>query len=269
MKGLTNMKNFSNTQLFSKSQRDELKIIRQKYKKTSDEISLLFVVNNEEDVIEETIQSFFLEISNKVPPKIIVAEDGSVDNTKKILLNLTKTTPITLVTEKNKKGYMQATQDGLMHIDSDIIFITDSDGQFVPSDFWKLYQELEKYDIIIGWKKNRADPVWRKCIAKGYHLLVRKVFGLPLHDPNTAFRIIRKKVLDDITPETKLMKYSFWTEFTIRAFKKGYRMIEIPINHKKRLNGKSHIYNLKIFPIMLISQLSNLFKLWKELKTHY
>jgi len=262
------MKSFSNNPFLSESKIDQLKLIKQKYKKTSKTISILFVVHNEEDVIEETIKSFFHEISNNVPPKIIVAEDGSVDNTKKILQNLSKTTSMTLVTEKNKKGYMRATKDGLMCINSDIIFVTDSDGQFVPSDFWKLYKELENHDIIIGWKKNRADPVWRKVIAKGYHLLVRKVFGLPIHDPNTAFRIIRKKVLNDITHETMHLKYSFWTEFTIRAFKKGYRIIEIPINHKKRLNGKSHIYNLNLFPQMLISQLSNLFKLWKELKIH-
>jgi glycosyltransferase involved in cell wall biosynthesis len=261
------MKNFSTNQPLSRLHRNLLKSIRQKYKKTSNPISILFVVHNEEEVIEETIQSFFHEIDNKVPPKIIVAEDGSADDTKKILLNLRKTISMTLVTGKNKKGYMRATKDGLMQVNSDIIFITDSDGQFVPSDFWKLYEELENYDVIIGWKKNRADPPWRKIIAKSYHLLVRIVFRLPIHDPNTAFRIIRKKVLDDITHETQYLKYSFWTEFTVRAFNKGYRVTEIPINHKKRLNGKSHIYSLNKFPQMLITQITGLFKLWRELKT--
>jgi glycosyltransferase involved in cell wall biosynthesis len=131
------MKKFSDNQLISEFKRGELQLIKQRYKKTSKKISILFVVHNEEDVIEETIQSFFHEISNNVPPKIIVAEDGSVDNTKKILQNLSKTTSITLVTEKNKKGYMRATKDGLECINSEIIFVTDSDGQFVPSDFWK------------------------------------------------------------------------------------------------------------------------------------
>ena len=262
------MKNLSDNQPLSKPNRDELQFIKQKYKKTSDSISILFVVHNEEEVIEGTIQKFFHEISNKIPPKIIVAEDGSTDNTKKILLNMSKTTPMTLVTGKNKKGYMRATKDGLMHVNSDIVFITDSDGQFVPSDFWKLYKELENYDMIIGWKKNRSDPTWRQIIAKSYHLLVRSVFRFPIHDPNTAFRIIRKKLLDDITYETQYLKYSFWTEFTVRAYNNGYRIMEVPINHKKRLNGKSHIYSLNKFPQMLISQLTGLFKLWNELKTH-
>jgi glycosyltransferase involved in cell wall biosynthesis len=261
------MKSIGKSQFLLKPNKKELERIKKQYKSKSDQISILFVVHNEERVIEETIQDFFHEISNREPPNIIVAEDGSTDGTKKLLLKMSKTINIKLVTGKNKKGYMRATKDGLMQANSDVIFITDSDGQFVASDFWKLYNELDNYDMIIGWKNNRADPIWRKIIANSFHFLVRKIFSLSLHDPNTAFRIIKKKVLVDTIQETKYLEYSFWTEFTVRAFSKGYNITEIPINHKKRW-GKSHIYSLKLFPQMLISQLVGLFKLWKELKTN-
>jgi dolichol-phosphate mannosyltransferase len=231
-----------------------------------DPISLLFVVNNEEETIEKTILSFINEINKETPLQIVVAEDGSTDKTKEILLELENRVPLKLVTGNKKKGYMNATKDGLMTTNSKWVFITDSDGQFVPSDFWKLQKEVEKYDLIIGWKKNRADPPWRILMSKTYHLLVRAIFGLPVHDPNTAFRFVEKKMLKDITHETKYLKHSFWTEFTIRAFRRGYSLTETPINHRRRQKGKSHIYNIKKFPQMLISQITGLFKLWKELR---
>lgn len=265
-KGLKIMKSVGNNRSFLESDKDGLNLIRLKYKKTFDPISIVFLAHNEGKVMEKTIQSFFFEISNEVPSKIIVAEDGSTDDTKELLFNLSKKISMRLVTGKKKKGYMKATKDGLEQVHSDLIFVTDSDGQFVPSDFWKLYKERENYDLIIGWKKNRADSPWRLILAKTYHSLVRVLFGLPIQDPNTAFRIVKKKVLDDVIHETKYLKYSFWTEFTVRAFRKGYTLTEIPINHKKRLNGKSRIYTLNRFPNILISQLTGLFKLWKELR---
>lgn len=230
--------------------------------RTQEEISLLFVVHNEEKIIT----SFVNEISKITNLQIVVAEDGSTDSTKKILSKLKNRLPMEIVTAKKKKGYMNATRDGLLSTKSKQVFITDSDGQFVPSDFAKLYKKRKNFDLTVGWKKNRSDAPWRIIIAKTFHVLVRAIFGLPIHDPNTAFRIVRKETLVDIANETKYLKYSFWTEFTIRAFRKGYSLTEIPIEHKNRVYGKSHIYSLKNFPEMLTSQLAGLFKLWKELR---
>ncbi len=231
-----------------------------------DQISILFVVNNEEEIIEKIIISFVNEIGREFHFQIVVAEDGSTDKTKEILSVLKEKLPMKIVTGKKKKGYMNATKDGLIETNSKLVFITDSDGQFIPSDFWKLQKEEEKYDLIVGWKKQRVDSPWRILIAKVYNFMVRALFGLPIHDPNTAFRIVRKRVIDDITLETKYLKYSFWTEFTIRAFKKGYTLTEKPITHRKRVNGKSHIYKLDKLPFMFFSQILGIFRLWKELR---
>lgn len=257
MKGIGN-------QLFPESNQDGKMSLWQKEK--CNPISTLFLVHNEEKVIEQTIIKFTSELRKHISIQIIVAEDGSTDGTKKVLNKLSKRISMKLVTNKNKKGYMKATKDGLFQTNSEFVFITDSDGQFIPSDFWRLYTERNNYDIIVGWKKNRADSPWRLIIANTFHLLIRRIFDLPIHDPNTAFRIINKKVLDDITKETQYLKYSFWTEFSVRAFKKGYTLKEIEITHKKRIHGKSQIYSQSKIPNMLLLQLFGLFKLWKSVR---
>ena len=257
MKGIGN-------QLFPESNQDGKMSLWQKEK--SNPISILLLVHNEEKVIEKTILNFNSELRKHIRIQIIVAEDGSTDGTKKILNKLSKRISMKLITSKKRKGYLKATKDGLLQTNSEFVFITDTDGQFIPSDFWKLYKERNNYDIVVGWKKNRADSPWRLIIAKAFHLLIRRIFDLPIHDPNTAFRIINKKVLDDITAETRYLKYSFWTEFSVRAFKKSYTLKEIQITHKKRMNGKSQIYFHTKIPNMLLSQLLGLLKLWKSVR---
>ena len=85
---------------------EQIEYTRDKHKKKSNKITILFVVNNEEEIIEETINGFFHEVSNQLSPNIIVAEDGSTDNTKDILRNLSKKLNMSIVTDITKKGYM-------------------------------------------------------------------------------------------------------------------------------------------------------------------
>jgi len=61
------------------------------------------------------------------------------------------------------------------------------------------------------------------------------------------------------------MKYSFWTEFTVRAHKKGFNITEVSVNHRRRRSGTTRLYNLDNLMSIVLSQLIGLFKLWKEL----
>lgn len=92
------------------------------------------------------------------------------------------------------------------------------------------------------------------------------IFRLPVHDPDTAYRLIKKDLIKNITEDVNLLPYSFWTEFTVRAFRKGFGIAEVPVVHKRRLNGDTHLYQLNKLSGIMISQLVGLSKLWKELK---
>ena len=162
------------------------------------EVSLLLPVHNEAEIIERTILEFYNEIGTKIPLEICVSEDGSTDGTKDILLQLNEKIPLMLVLGERRKGYLGGVKDGLRKMHSDFVFFTDSDGQHVASDFWKLYEKREDYDMIIGRKIRRSDPAHRVVISKVFHLLVRTLFRLPIHDPDTAFRLINVKVIDKV-----------------------------------------------------------------------
>jgi len=229
-------------------------------------ISLLLPAHNEEDTIEKTIIDFYQEIGTKIPIEIVISEDGSTDRTKEVLLGLSKKIPLTLILGQERKGYMRGVKDGLLKATGDYVFFSDSDGQHIPSDFWKLYQQRNSYDLVVGRKIKRQDPAHRIVISTVFHLLVKIFFGMPVRDPDTAYRLIRRRVLDEVMDDTVLLKYSFWTEFTVRAFKKGFKVTEVPVVHKRRLKGDTRLYkSSKLFSI-IVSQMLGLFKLWRILR---
>lgn len=232
---------------------------------TSTEVSLLLPVYNEAEIIERIILEFHNEIGTKIPLEICVSEDGSTDGTREALLQLNEKMPLTLVLGERRKGYLGGVKDGLRKMHSDFVFFVDSDGQHVASDFWKLYEKREDYDMIIGRKIKRGDPAHRIIISKVFHFLVRTLFRLPLHDPDTAFRLINAKVIDKVLEETRFLEYSFWTEFTVRAHAKGFRLGEVPVIHKNRLNGSTHLYSSGKLISIIVKQLIGLSKLWIEI----
>jgi glycosyltransferase involved in cell wall biosynthesis len=239
----------------------------EKYQKqrTETTISLLLPAHNEAHTIQGTILEFYNEIATKLPVEIIVSEDGSTDGTKKALIELSGKIPIKLILGKERKGYMKGVKDGLKLVSSDYVFFSDSDGQHLASDFWHLYEKRLDYDLIVGKKIKRVDPPHRILISKVFHLIIKALFKLPIRDPDTAYRLIRREVVEDVIDEATILKYSFWTEFTVRAFKKGYKVAEVPVVHRGRLDGSTRLYDSSKLVKIILSQFVGLFKLCSEL----
>lgn len=217
--------------------------------------------------IGPVLKELYDEIARQVKMEIIVREGGSTDGTKEALIRLSQSIPLKPVLREEKRGFMRDVRDGLRQANTDYVLYIDSDGQYVASDFWNLYEKRDNYDMIIGYKTKRADPPHRIFLSKAFHAMVRVLFKLPLHDPDCGYRIMKKRVIDSIVEEVKFLEYSFWSEFTIRAFKKGFRLLEVPIQHRRRFSGSTKLYTPSKLLKIIIFQLVGLLKLWKELRT--
>lgn len=217
------------------------------------------------------ISEFYGEISERIPLKILVVEDGSTDGTKEILLKLSRIFPIYLLLGKERRGYSKAVVEGLKRIDTEYIFFTDGDGQHVAGDFWKLYKLRDKYDIMSGWRVKRADAFHRKVMSKVFQWIVKGAFRLPnFHDITASYKLMRSDVAKLLANEWKYMEESFWTEFTIRAYQKGFKIAEVSVSHRGR-TGNPHprstrVYKPSKIPRIALSQVISLFKLRKELR---
>lgn len=234
---------------------------------TVDRISLVLVVHNEAGSIERVIREFYKEIGEKIPLEIIVAEDGSTDGTREMLYRLSKEIPMHLITGEKRKGYIGGIKTGLAAASSEYVFFSEADGQYVPYDFWKFYELRKEFDLIIGKKVKRCDPVLRIVMSKLFHLFVRVIFRLPVDDPDTGFRLMKRKVVRDLIESVRFLKYSAGTEFTIRAWMKGYKIHQVLCRHRFRTYQKSrYIPPLKRMPLVFLTQFLGLRRLISEIK---
>jgi len=232
------------------------------------EVTFLFPVHNEAETIETVISEFYNEVGSKIPSKILVVEDGSIDGTKEVLEKLSDKIPMTLMMDNQRRGYSQAIIRGLKKVNTKYVFLTDSDGQHFAKDFWSLYEYKDKYDILSGWRVKRADCLHRKIMSRLFQIIAKSLFKMSsLHDITAPYRLMLSDVAKSIANECKFMKESFWTELTIRALQKGCTIREIPISHRTRIGkGSTRVYLPTKIPKIAIAHLAGLSKLWLELR---
>jgi len=227
-----------------------------------DNFSIVMPVYNEAPVIEKVIADFHaIVIKNEPGFKLIVMEDGSNDGTKDILNELNRKIPFTLITTKGRKGYTRAFRDALKIAGTDLVFFTDSDGQHNPHDVFKMLAELGAFDIVSGCKCPRRDPFHRRFMSKIYNNFFFLLFGLKVKDINSGFKLIRKKVVDDILPEVQDMRHCVMSEFILKSFLRGYRIKEVPVDHFPRPQGSTNIFKPKELPFIIAGIIRSLLRI--------
>ena len=230
-------------------------------------LTVVMPVYNEAEGIEKIISEFYDEIVRKTGAEFTIAEDGSTDGTKEILQKISTKIPILLYLGSERKGYARAAKDALRRANSPYVFFSDSDGQYVPSDFWSLWDHRFDADLVIGRKIRRAEGIHRLILSKGFHAITRVLFDVKLHDIDCGFRLVKRTLLLAILDNVEELEYSFWGEFTIRALASKARIVEVPISQRPRVGGDTRIYLPKKLPKIVAKQLLGLFRLKRELRS--
>jgi glycosyltransferase involved in cell wall biosynthesis len=229
-------------------------------------VSLVFPVHNESFIIEQTLRNYIAELAGRVPElEVIVAEDGSTDDTKVVLERLEGELPINLFMSDERKGYQEAVRDAIAHATKPWLFIVDSDYQFAAIDIWRLDPHRKTHDVILGMNRPRKDPFYRVFLSWGYNWLMRLVFNLPYRDMDTGFRLIRRSVAEEIAPEVRHMSF-FTAEFVVRAHYAGYKILEVPVHHYARKIGSTTIFFISRLFLICVYQIIGIFRLKKEFR---
>jgi len=228
-------------------------------------ISMVFPVCNESFIIEQTLRNYVAEFQGRVPDfEVIVAEDGSTDDTKTVLERLAKELPIKLYMSDERKGYQQAMIDALQYATKPWVFAVDSDYQFAAIDFWRLDPRRRTEDIILGIKCPRRDPFYRIWLSWIFNFLLRLFFRVPYRDMDTGFRLIRRPILEELAPQLKHMS-TFTAELVVRTDHAGYRICEVPVHHYARKIGTTTIYFISGLFVICFQQFAGLLALKREL----
>ena len=176
--------------------------------------------------------------------EVIVINDGSKDDTAKILDELARIYPehVRIVHHQKNRGYGGALRSGFATASKDFVFYTDGDAQYDPAELGKLYACLSPdVDVVQGWKIERHDPLHRKVIGRLYHHCVRWWFGLHLRDVDCDFRLFRRHVLESFPLESN--SGCITVEMMTRVEQGGFRVVEVPVHHYFRAYGQSQFFN--------------------------
>ncbi|MFH0826605.1 MAG: glycosyltransferase family 2 protein [Candidatus Omnitrophota bacterium] len=229
------------------------------YKKS---ISIILLVYNEEEIIEDVIKGFYNKVIRNVPKaRLIIAEDGSTDGTKRILQRLITEIPFHLIESRFRKGYTHALKDALCSAQTELLFFSDADGQHEPEDFFRLLAAIDDFGIVSGCRVNRRDPMHRLILSKIYNMLIFLLFGLRTTDINSGFKLITKEVFNAVRDDIGYFEYCAASELVLRAYLKGYKIQELPVCHMPRAVSKTKIFTTPQLPFIVGKCIKSLLKI--------
>ncbi len=222
-----------------------------------DKLYIIIPAYNEEENIEKVVKDWYLVIDkmNK-GSRLVVIDDGSKDNTYKILKKLSNKYPKLISITKENEGHGATLLYGYRYAiknKCDYIFQTDSDGQTSSKEFWSFWDERQDYDMIIGSRYHRQDGISRVIVTKFLRFIIYMKFHVWVEDANTPFRLMKASVLKS---KIKLVPPKFHLSNVIISviYKKYNLKVKYKrITFKPRQAGVNSINLKKIFKIGLKS----------------
>lgn len=200
-------------------------------------LSIFMPCYNEEANVERVTKAALdagLRVTDDL--EVIVVNDGSRDRTGEIADRLAAADPrVRAVHNIPNQGYGGAVVRGLSEARKEWIFFTDGDGQFDMNEIPLLAGLLDRCDFAVGYRLKRADPWIRKLNAWAWCTLVRALFGLKVRDIDCAFKLLPRKLMQQIKLESRGALIS--TELLARAARAGYRIEEVGVHHYPRTAG--------------------------------
>jgi len=227
-------------------------------------ISAVLPAFNEEAIIERTVRHVADVLRTQASDfEIIVSNDGSRDNTAAVLTDLQAREPglhLRIVTHERNRGYGAALASGFDAARKDLVFLTDGDKQFDVTELKDFLPAMDgQTDLVIGWRRRRADPPMRKLNALGWKLLVNLLFGYTARDVDCAFKLFRRRVWESMTVQSRGATFS--AEFLIKARRLGFHVTELPVSHFPRTAGSP----TGARPDVIVRAFVELFTLWRNL----
>ena len=187
--------------------------------------------------------------------EVLVVDDNSPDGTGELADRLAGENPRVHVLHRSQKeglgkAYIAGFRWALDH-GYDLVFEMDADFSHDPRFLPTFLDAIQDADLVIGSRYKTGVnvinwPISRLLLSLGANQYARLVTGLPLADSTGGFKCFRRQVLEAIPLErVRSNGYAFQIEMSYRAWKKGFRLKEIPIVFTDRVEGQSKM-NRKI-----------------------
>ncbi|MCC6178242.1 MAG: glycosyltransferase family 2 protein [Chloroflexi bacterium] len=202
-------------------------------------ISAVIPAYNEERAIASTVEGVVSAFDDLVGDyEVIVVDDGSRDGTAEIVRGLAGRYPaVRMVSHPTNRGYGATLATGFAAATRDLLFLTDGDKQFDARELSAFLPLLGQADLVIGYRRPRADPWVRRLYGWGWNWLVNTLFGYTARDVDCAFKLFPRRILNELNVHST--GHTFSPELLIKARRAGYQVAEARVTHYPRLAGQA------------------------------
>ena len=206
-------------------------------------ISVVVPVHNEERSVALLLDELGSAFAGMGAPdgsgrtwEVIFVDDGSTDGTFSALTRLHDGADnVRIVRLRRNFGKAAALQAGFEEAQGEIVVTIDGDLQDDPAEIPRLLAKLDEgFDLVSGWKTKRRDPLSRRIPSKIFNWVSGRMSGLRLHDLNCGLKAYRAEVLDGLRIYGELHRF-----IPVLAHYRGFRVAEVPVNHRPREHGRS------------------------------
>lgn len=180
---------------------------------------------------------------------ILVVDDNSPDGTGKAVMDIAAKDPaVKLIEREGKLGLGTAYVRGFKYMlenGYDIAIEMDADFSHDPKEVKTLLKEIEEYDLVLGSRYIKGVnvvnwPMSRLLLSYFANVYTKVITGMPICDSTGGFKCFRREVLQAIDLDKITSNgYSFQIEMNFKAWKKGFRIKEVPIIFVDRTDGSS------------------------------
>jgi glycosyltransferase involved in cell wall biosynthesis len=200
-------------------------------------ISVVVPVRNE----ERSIALLYEELAAALDPldeswEAVFVDDGSTDGSFSALTRLhAGASNVRVVRLRRNFGKAAALAAGFEQARGETIVTIDADLQDDPAEIPRLLAKLEEgFDLVSGWKARRRDPLVRRLLSRLFNSVTSRFSGVRLHDMNCGLKAYRAEVVRGLRIYGELHRF-----IPVLAHYRGYRIAELPVNHRPREHGRS------------------------------
>jgi dolichol-phosphate mannosyltransferase len=200
-------------------------------------ISIVIPLHNE----ERSVGLLYEELQAALEPleqdwEAVFVDDGSVDGSFAALTRLHDAHEnVRVVRLRRNFGKAAALATGFAQASGETIVTIDADLQDDPGEIPRLLVKLDEgFDLVSGWKARRRDPLRRRVLSRIFNWVTGRVSGLRLHDMNCGLKAYRAEVVNGLPLYGELHRF-----IPVLAHYRGYRIAELPVNHRPREHGRS------------------------------
>jgi glycosyltransferase involved in cell wall biosynthesis len=200
-------------------------------------ISVVIPLHNE----ERSIALLYDELEAALEPlardwEAVFVDDGSTDGSFAALTRLHEAREnVSVVRLRRNFGKAAALATGFAQARGETVVTIDADLQDDPAEIPRLLLKLDEgFDLVSGWKTRRRDPLRRRVLSRVFNWVTGRVSGLRLHDMNCGLKAYRGEVVRGLRLYGELHRF-----IPVLAHYRGFRIAELPVNHRPREHGRS------------------------------